>query len=392
MLYTAEKPQSATGLLMRTKLLLPLLLCCGLVHATEPSPVVKAEVPPPVKGVGLVLGGGGARGLAHIGVLEELEKMHIPISCIAGTSAGALVGGVYASGMPVQELDRRVVAADWNRLLTGVPNRKSLPYARKRDDFDNLMDVTLGVSKEGVLVPRALVGSHEIDVFLRQLTRDIDLDNFGHLPIPFQAVATDLLTGTAVEFKSGDLAIALRSSMAVPGVFDLVDYNGELLVDGMLVRNVPVQNVKGQCADTVIVVDVGTQLLKREEIRSLIDVAEQQSNILVRRNVDEQIAKLDSGDVLIQPDLTGFSSSSFNDAKAIIEQGRKAVDPLRERLAKFSVSDADYAQWKQYIASRVPEGIETYSQIDLKKVGAWRYSTHISREPSCMRPKPGTSH
>jgi NTE family protein len=339
------------------------LLCCGLVHATEPSPVVKAEVPPPVKGVGLVLGGGGARGLAHIGVLEELEKLHIPIACIAGTSAGALVGGVYASGMPVLELEKQVVAADWNRLLTGVPNRKLLPYARKRDDFDNLMDVTLGVSKQGVLVPRALVGSHEIDVFLRLLTRDIDLDDYRHLPIPFQAVATDLLTGNAVEFKSGDLAIALRSSMAVPGVFDLVDYNGELLVDGMLVRNVPVQNVKGQCADTVIVVDVGTRLLERKDIRSLIDVAEQQSNILVRRNVDEQLAKLDSGDVVIQPDLTGFSSSSFSDAKAIIEQGRKAVQPLRERLAQFSVGEADYARWKQYVASRLPEGVETYNEI-----------------------------
>ncbi len=310
-----------------------------------------------------MLGGGGARGLAHIGVLEELERLRIPITCIAGTSAGALVGGVYASGMGIEELDKRVTSADWIRLLTGVPNRKSLPYSRKRDDFDNLADVTLGISRQGVLVPRALVGSHEIDVFLRQLTRDIDLPDFKKLPIPFEAVATDLLTGNAVEFTSGDLAIALRASMAVPGVFDLIDSNGRLMVDGMLVRNVPVQNVKGRCADTVIVVDVGTRLLERKDIRSLIDVAEQQSNILVRRNVDEQLAKLDSHDVVIQPDLTGYSSSSFSDAKAIIERGRQAVEPLHEKLAQFSVGEADYARWKQYIASRVPEDVDSYSAI-----------------------------
>ncbi|WP_341678181.1 patatin-like phospholipase family protein [Niveibacterium sp. SC-1] len=330
--------------------------------------LARAEDPaPPPHGVGLVLGGGGARGLAHIGVIEELERLRIPITCIAGTSAGALIGGIYASGVPIGQIQKDVESADWTRLLDGSPRRAELPYFRKRDDFKNLASMTLGVSNNGVLIPRAAVSTQDIDIFLRRLTRDVYVSDFSTLPIPFQAVATNLVDGEAVEFKGGDLAIALRASMAVPGVFDLVDTGENLLVDGMLVRNVPVQNVKNRCADTVIVVDVGTQLLKADEIHSLLDVASQQSNILVRRNVSEQLALMGPDDVLIRPDLTGYGAADFASAKDLVLRGRASVASLVPQLERYSVSEAEYAKWKQSLVARAPKEMLPYDSIEVAK-------------------------
>jgi len=346
---------------------LRLCLVSAFCAALTPAGRAADEGPPPIKGVGLVLGGGGARGLAHIGVIEELERLRIPITCIAGTSAGALIGGIYASGVPIQQIQKDVEAADWTRLLDGSPRRAELPYFRKRDDFKNLASVTLGVSDKGVLIPRAAVSTQDIDIFLRKLTRDVFVSDFSTLPIPFQAVATNLVDGEAVEFKGGDLAIALRASMAVPGVFDLVDTGDNLLVDGMLVRNVPVQNVKNRCADTVIVVDVGTQLLKADEIHSLLDVASQQSNILVRRNVSEQLALMGPDDVLIRPDLTGYGASDFASAKDLVQRGRASVEPLAPQLERYSVSEADYAKWKQSLVARAPKEMQPYDSIEVAK-------------------------
>lgn len=341
----------------------PLSLLVALILSMAAAPVAALESPSPIKGVGLVLGGGGARGLAHMGVIQELERMRIPISCIAGTSAGALVGGIYASGMPIETLIREVRGADWDQMLTGAPRRADKPYERKKDDFKNLMDATLGVGLDGVRVPRAALSTQEIDVFLRRVTRDIAVRDFDTLPIPFQAVATDLVSGDPVEFRGGDLAVALRSSMAVPGVFDLVEEEGRLLVDGMLIRNVPVQNVKGRCADEVIVVDVGTPLLKKEEIHNFVDVASQESNIYVRLNVRQQLALMGPDDVLIQPDLNGFSAASFGESAGLIERGRRAVAPVAERLARYQVSEEEYAAWKASVQVRRTEEMKPYSEV-----------------------------
>lgn len=346
------------------------VLALSFVASSWAAPqATPAPMPPRPKGVGLVLGGGGARGLAHLGVLEELERLRIPVQCIAGTSAGSLVGGAYAAGLPLDQVIKEVEAADWDRMLTGSPLRKGVPYTRKKDDYKNLADVTLGVDKNGLKIPRAAVSSQDIDMFLRRMTHDISVANFDDLPIPFQAVATDLITGEPVEFKGGDLTTALRASMAVPGAFDLVEEDGRLLVDGMLVRNVPVQNVKGRCADDVIVVDVGTPLLKVDEIHSFLDVAAQQSNIFVRLNVREQLAKMGPGDVLIQPVLDGYSSASFADAKAIIQRGRESVAPIAAQLERFRVSEAEYAAWRQQLVARAPEQLKPYSDVTVAASG-----------------------
>ncbi|GAA5178023.1 patatin-like phospholipase family protein [Niveibacterium umoris] len=318
--------------------------------------------------IGLVLGGGGARGLAHVGVIEQLERMRVPIDCIAGTSAGALVGGIYASGMPVPEIVRNLEQADWDRLIGGTPDRRNLPYTRKRDDYQNLAAATFGLDAEGLKVPRSVVGSQFIDRFLREMTRDIYKESFNDLPIPFEAVATDLEKGDMRVFKSGDLAIALRASMAVPGVFDVVDDNGRLLVDGMFVRNLPVENLKdrspGSCAaDIVIVVDVGTPMLKTEQIRTFLDVASQAMNIATGRNVIEQRKLIGPSDVLIEPNLDGYTPASFTSVKEIIQRGREAMKPFEARLAGLAMDDTHYRGWLTRIAGRTVEAQKPYDKL-----------------------------
>ncbi|WP_172196629.1 patatin-like phospholipase family protein [Niveibacterium sp. COAC-50] len=320
--------------------------------------------------IGLVLGGGGARGLAHVGVLEQLERLRVPIDCIAGTSAGALVGGVYSSGMPLPDIRKRVESVDWEKLIGGVPDRRNLPYLRKQDDFKNLAAMTLGLDAEGVKLPRSVVNSQFIDAFLRELTQDQFIDSFAKLPIPFVAIATDLESGDMRVFKSGDLAIALRASMAVPGAFDVVHDSGRMYVDGMFVRNLPVENIKSKApegcgADIVIVVDVGTPMLKRDDIKSFLDVAVQAMNIATGRNVQESRKLIGPDDVLIEPDLDGYSPASFTDAKDIIERGRKSVASVEARLAELAIPEQDYQAWASRVSSKAPKELVPYDRVEV---------------------------
>ncbi|WP_215776284.1 patatin-like phospholipase family protein [Paludibacterium sp. B53371] len=324
------------------KCLCLLVLCCPmLVMADEAS----TASPPARPRIGVVLGGGGARGFAHLGVLRELEKMHIPIACISGTSAGALIGGMYANGLGLDEMQQSFRDADWNAMLSGRPARSQVPYSRKSDDYKNYFDITFGVRDGAFRVPRSAINSQDVDLYIRQLTHDRVIDSFDHLPIPFRAVATDLSNGDAVVFDHGVLATALRASMAVPGLFDPVTDQGRLLIDGGVARNLPIEDLKHHCADHVIVVDVGTPLMKTEQIKTLFDVVAQTSNLLVTRNVKQQKALLDDQDIVIRPDLNGYSAASFVDNQAIIARGVKAVDAVRERLAAWSVPPAEYQAW-----------------------------------------------
>lgn len=361
------------------RFLLPLLLlaaaCAGPVRAAAPAassaPVVAVAAAPALPAttaapprIGVVLGGGGARGFAHLGVLQELEKLHIPIACIAGTSAGALIGGMYANGLPLAEMKRDFRDADWNAMLSGRPDRADVPYARKNDDYKNYLDVTFGLRNGSILMPRSALNTQEVELFIRRLTRDRTVDSFDHLPIPFRAVATDLANGDAVVFDHGSLATALRASMAVPGVFDPVSTDGRLLVDGGLARNLPIEDLKHRCADHVIVIDVGTPLLKTDQIHTLFDVLAQTSNLMVSRNVAAQKALLDRDDVVIQPDLNGFTSASFVDNQAIIARGVAAAQQLRDRLKAWSVPPEQYRAWQARLVAPASPRIDEIRVAD----------------------------
>ncbi|MEC5385028.1 patatin-like phospholipase family protein [Uliginosibacterium sp. H3] len=339
---------------------------CALPVCAQDS--AKKIEPAPGPRIGVVLGGGGARGLAHLAVLRQLEELRIPISCIAGTSAGALVGGIYATGRPLAEITDRVRNADWSQILNGSPQRQSLPYSLKINDYKNLADVTFGLDKDGLHLPRRAIGSQNIERFLRELTQDAYATSFNDLAIPFKAVSTNLITGDAKVFESGDLSLALRASMAVPGVFDLVEFDGDYLVDGMFVRNLPIEDLKGHCADVVIAVDVGTPTLKASDIHSLLDVVTQSMNVTTNRNVIEQRKLLGQRDILIQPDLTGFTAGSFGQAPAIIDRASKLDDSTLTRLRELSVDEASYARWHARLNERYLANLRTdYDRIEVAK-------------------------
>ncbi len=264
---------------------------------TAPAATVGA-VAPPTEGdrprIGLVLSGGGARGAAHIGVIRVLEQLRIPIDAVAGTSMGAVVGGLYAAGLSATEIADVFKALDWQDLLTDRPPRRELVFRRKQDDRGILARGALGVREgEGVVLPLGLVQGQKITQLLRAATLPVtEIQDFDRLPIPFRALATDLETGDPVVLRSGDLATVLRASMSAPGVFAPVELDGRLLVDGGLVDNLPVGLARSMGVDVLIVVDVSFPLARRDELGSPLDVTNQMIGIMVRRGTLESREQL----------------------------------------------------------------------------------------------------
>ncbi|HJV69871.1 patatin-like phospholipase family protein [Ideonella sp.] len=299
--------------------------------------------------VGLVLSGGGARGLAHIGVLKVLEREHVPVDVIAGTSMGAIVGGLYASGMKADEIERELKRIDWNRLFAPRVSRQQLSQRRKEEDFEIASAIELGIDVDGEFrAPQGAVSSRGLETLLRRFTLPVRaVQKFDQLPIPFRAVATDMETGDAVVLGDGDLAMALRSSMSVPGVFPPTEVGGRVLGDGGLINNVPVDVARAMGADVVIAVSIGTPLAPRETLNSAIGLTAQMINILTEQNVKRSLASLTAGhDVLIAPDLGSLSSSDFDRAADFIQLGEQGAERQQAQLAGLALPGPAYAAWR----------------------------------------------
>jgi len=218
-----------------TALLLGGLLLAGEVPAQSPAPGVPAAQSTAPLRVGLVLSGGGARGMAHVGVLKIIDDLHLHLDAIAGTSMGAVVGGLYASGMSGREIETLLGSPEWQQAFRERVPRDDLSFRRKEEEREFLVNFPLGFKGRELLIPTGLVQEQKLTQVLRRVTLPTtDIQRFDDLPIPFRAVATDLETGDAVVMDSGDLATALRASMAAPGVFAPVERNGRLLVDGTI--------------------------------------------------------------------------------------------------------------------------------------------------------------
>jgi NTE family protein len=307
-----------------------------------------AATPPPAAGarprICLVLSGGGARGAAHIGVLKVLEAMRIPVDCIAGTSMGSLVGGAYAAGMGPAEMERLVGGLSTDKLFKERPPRRDLTIRRKQDDFTNLFTPEIGVQASGLLLPKGAVSGVQLETVLRQLANAPGFRDFDQLPIPYRAVATDLVAGTPVVFSQGELANVMRASMSVPGAVAPAEYEGRLLVDGGLTDNLPVEVARNMGADIVIAVNLGTPLMKREELTSIIGVTGQMLNILTEQNVRASLASLRPADVLIEPALGDFSATDFDHLPATIPIGEAAARKVADRLAPLALPPAQYAR------------------------------------------------
>lgn len=294
--------------------------------------------------IGLVLSGGGARGAAHVGVLKVLEEMRVPVDYIAGTSMGSIVGGLYASGMTPAEIETAIATMDWGHIFSDSPPREDRSFRRKRDDDLYLVKAKAGVSDQGELkFPSGAIQGQKFDLALRELTLAATGETqFDRLPIPYRAVASDIGSGKSVVLGSGDLATAMRASMAVPGIFAATRIDGTLLVDGGITNNLPINVVREMGADIVIAVDIGTPNAKPEELTNLFAITAQLTSIMTRNNVEAQIATLTDRDVLIVPDLKGFSSTDFEHATRVIMPGRWGAEAKAPQLGKFSLSEQAY--------------------------------------------------
>lgn len=321
-------------------------LQAGAAVAAEPE----ATAPPERPRIGLVLSGGGSRGLAHVGVLQALEEQRIPIDAITGTSMGAVVGGLYASGMTAGEINEMMRGIEWNLAFRDRPARSTLNFRRKEDDREFLVRFPLGIQSGDFRVPRGLIQGQKLTQKLRLQTLSVAaIDDFDRLPTPFRAIAADLETGDRVVLDGGDLTSAMRASMSLPGVFAPVEIGGRLLVDGGLVENLPVDVAKSMGVDIVIAVDVGFQPVGRKELTSALAVSNQAVTIMMRRETVRQRGLLTNNDILIEPDLGNLQSTDFGAAERTIGLGLVATRASATRLERLAL---DETQWEQFVTAR----------------------------------------
>ena len=298
--------------------------------------------------IGLVLGGGGAKGTAHIGVLKVLEELRIPVDYIAGTSMGAIVGSLYASGLSPDEIEKVLTSVDWDDLFTGDPNRQDIDFWRKREDHLFLSPLSLGVRGTKILLGKGLVKDQKINVLFEMLMLHASgINDFDKLPIPFRAIASDIETGEMVVLKSGRLADAARASMSVPGAFPPIELDGKILIDGGIVRNLPVDIVRDMGAEIIICVDVGKPLLTREELEDPIAIMNQMLDIMMNKNVQEQKASLGPEDVYINPDLGDLGSGDFSRGAEGSRMGEDAARKSIASLQRYSVPEGEYAVYME---------------------------------------------
>ncbi|MDO9434984.1 patatin-like phospholipase family protein [Hydrogenophaga sp.] len=338
-------------------------LLCALTPARAQAPAeAVAAAPTQRPRVGLVLSGGGARGFAHVGVLKALEAAKVPVDLIVGTSMGAIIGGLYASGMSADELEREILGVRWGDLFDRREPRQLLSQRRKEEDFELSPVLMLGFRDGAFVLPSGAVSTRSLEMLLRRYTLSTrHLASFDGLPTPFRAVATDMETGQPVVMDHGDLAAALRASMSVPGVFSPLSVEGRILGDGGLVNNLPIDVARRMGADVVIAVNIGTPLAGRETLGSVVGITTQMVNILTEQNVQASIATLTPQDLLLAPPLGTLSSSDFGRATELVQIGNDYARTVSEALKRFSVEAPRYAQW---VATR-----EAQAQANTGRIG-----------------------
>jgi NTE family protein len=319
----------------------------------------------------LVLSGGGARGAAHVGVLKVLEEYRVPIDCIVGTSMGALVGAGYATGTSVAEMEQINAEISTELLFKELPPRDEIAMRRKFDDYLPYIGPELGIGGNGFELPKGVVSGVQLETVLRRLAKAKGYHNFDRLPIPFRAVATDLVTGKAVVFRNGELANVMRASMSVPGAVAPAEFGGMILVDGMLTSNLPVETARAMGADIIIAVNVGTPLLKRDELNSIFGVTGQMLSILTEQNVQKSLAALKSADILITPELGDYSTGDFDNLAKIEPFGEEAARRQADRLKRLSLPPGEYAALRKKQTVAVLPDLRPVDEIrfeDLQRV------------------------
>jgi NTE family protein len=321
----------------------------------SPSTNRPEEAPKPR--LALALGGGGARGVAHIGALRALEEAGLPVDAIAATSMGAIVGAIYASGRTARDLDEAVLSLDWGVLFSDRPDRRMQPVARREDRYGPLAGMDFDWRR--IHLPSGALADHRVNRFLIEQLAPAGYaaeGDFDRLPIPFRCVATALDDGARVVIARGDLARAVRASMSIPILFPPVDWEGRKLVDGLVVDNLPVDVARGFGAAVVVAIDVGSPPATPADYRSALGVARQVGDLLTRRRNAELREK---PDVLVRPDLGRHSTTDYSHLRTLIEQGyeamKAALPEIRAKLQAAGVATGEGPRSRP-VASRRLEG------------------------------------
>lgn len=322
-----------------------LLLLCFFSLALITSSLLHAQ---PRAKIGLVFSGGGAKGAAHIGVLKIIEKNKIPIDYVAGTSIGAYVGGLYALGYSVDEIEHIMLNIPWDDSYSDMIPRSLLSFEHKelRDLYN--IPIRVGVADGQIKFPNGVLLGQSAGNLLKLSTDVVStFQHFDHLAIPYRAIAADLATAKVVVLDKGSITAAMRASATVPGAVNPVNIDGQLLVDGGIVNNMPIDVVKAMGADIVIAVDIGSSLLSKDNIKGTFDVIDQLSTILTNNTTIAQKKYISTDDILIRPDIDSLSTTDFSIMGLALERGTQAALRVEKDLENLRVSDIEYARFQE---------------------------------------------
>ena len=322
--------------------LLCILAASSYVDSQEPP---KHDKPTHPK-LGLVLEGGGALGLAHIGVITWMEEHRIPVGYVAGTSMGGLVGGMYATGLSPAEVRQLINGIDWDQVLSGVTPFRDLSFRRKQDAHDVPGQLEFGL-RGGLQFPSGFNTGQEVNLVLDRVALPYsEIASFNDLPIPFACVATDLVSGKRHVFRDGSLSLAMRSTMSLPGIFTPVRSGKHLYADGFMLDNLPVDVANEMGADVTLAIHLETAPMDPNTNLSSFGVLGQSISVMSAVNV---VRSMEQADILVTVPLQKYTSLDYNKADAIIKLGYDAAAAKATVLSAFSVSDAE---WEDYLAKR----------------------------------------
>ena len=325
---------------MRTLIGLALLiLICNSAYPQQSATA-------PQRKVGLVLEGGSALGLAHIGVLRWLEEHHVPVSYVAGTSMGGLIGGVYSTGLSTDELQKLIETIPWDEVLQGYTPYRNLSFRRKEDAFDYPNRLEFGLRK-GLRFPEGFnAGQQVLSILDRVALPYSELKDFNELPTPFACVATDLVNSEKLVFRQGSLSLALRSTMSLPGLFTPIRWGDRILIDGGLLDNLPVDVAKDMGADLTLAVHLESAKLDPGAALSSFAVLSHATSVSIAAN---ELRSIEKADILISVPLEKFGSLDFDRSAEIIKAGYDAAQAKAAILSTLAVDDAT---WQAYLAGR----------------------------------------
>ena len=328
--------------MLPTRLLAAILTLCLLLPAAGQEAVQSKPQKRPR--IGVVLAGGSALGLSHVGALKWLEENRVPVDIIAGTSMGGLVAGIFATGRDYREIEQFVEGIDWNGVFEMSAPFPQLAFRRKEDQREYPNTIEFGWRK-GLRAPSGLNGGHGVGLVISSFAAPYaDMKSFDELPTPFRCVSADLVTANQVVFDSGSLPLSLRATMSLPAIFAPVRDGNRILVDGGTLNNLPVDVVRKLGADVIIAVALDVPPPKPEEIESLFGAARRSLSVMITANERKNIGL---ADLVLMPDLEGFTGGDFPRWKDLEQKGYEAAEKKRLLLSKFSVSEEEYARWRE---------------------------------------------